>query len=450
MPDSSPAPWPPETLRFTSFDGQATAESQSFSPDRYRFWDAADPTAAISRGSGLSYAPASFSKTIPTVSHRHFNRLLDFDASNKLLEVEAGTTLGQIYEFAAPRGLFLPVQPGHPKITIGGCIAADVHGKNQFRDGTFLNTVESLRLFHRDHGILELSRANDPDLFYLTCGGYGLTGNILSARLRLAPAVSSKVRLTTSPLRGIEELADAIHQAAERNDLVYSWHNFTARGEGFGCGVLVSGRFEDGGDASASRVTSTKSNLDSATRGLPFTFFNSLSTPLFNRLYHAALRTGPRTKLVSLYEFLFPVHGKELYFHLFGKKGFHECQMVVEPGQFRPFVAEIRRRLEAHPIAITLASAKLFRGKRDLLRFTGDGICLSLDFPCDRAGAAFAAFLDDLMIAHGGWPNLIKDSRLTQRVVAASYPEYELFRSRIRILDPRRLYRSELSERLGL
>ena len=54
------------------------------------------------------------------------------------------------------------------------------------------------------------------------------------------------------------------------------------------------------------------------------------------------------------------------------------------------------------------------------------------------------------MREHGGWPNIIKDSRLTADVVSAAYPEYERFRLALRSFDPKRLYRSELSERLAL
>jgi decaprenylphospho-beta-D-ribofuranose 2-oxidase len=171
---------------------------------------------------------------------------------------------------------------------------------------------------------------------------------------------------------------------------------------------------------------------------------------VFNRVYYQSLRFGSSTKTIPLQEFLFPIQNKELYFHLFGKRGFHECQFVIPVDEFAAFAAKVQRRLAIQPVAVALASAKLFRGERELLRFTGDGICFALDFPRDNTGAAFATFLDELVVAHYGWPNLIKDSRLTQRIVAATYPEYDLFRSRLRAFDPERRFRSELSERLDL
>jgi decaprenylphospho-beta-D-ribofuranose 2-oxidase len=456
MSDFPATVWTTAARRYRSFDGGTRIETRCFAPDRYRFWDTGSSQVGISRGAGLSYSPASFSKSVPSVEHSRFNRLLDFDSDGKILEVESGVTLGQIYQFAERRGLFLSVQPGHPKITVGGCVGADVHGKNQFRDGTFLAVVESLCLFHPNHGLLELSRSSNADMFFLTCGGYGLTGNILTARLRLTPVASPNVRLEIVPIRNIFDFAGDLANAAAQNELVYSWHDFTARGAAFGRGMMVIGNFAKEVSRLAAPATSRSprnsvSRLDSATRGLmPFSLFNGVTTPIFNHMYHAWFQMTSSKKLISLYEFLFPVHNKEAYFYWFGAKGFHECQIIVDAARFNSFVSEIQRRLERHPVAVTLASAKLFRGQRKLIRFTGDGICLTLNFPRDQAGAAFARFMDDLMLKHGGWPNLIKDSRLTADVVNTAYPECEQFRERLRAFDPRRLYRSELSDRIRL
>lgn len=447
--------WCAIPARFISFDGSTTASSRYFAPDRYRFWDDYPaPDAAISRGAGLSYAAASFSASAPSVDHRRFNRLLDFDSSQNILEVETGVTLGQVYEFATPRGLYLPVQPGHPRITVGGCIGADAHGKNQFRDGTFLSQIESLRLFHPAHGVVELSLCKEPDLFRLTCGGYGLTGNILTVRLRLGKIPSPEIRTRIIPVADVFRLNEELARAAEECDLVYSWHDFTARGGAFGRGFLVAGSFTPGapGEGMAAPCAPTASGgLSAAARGRArVCFFNRLTTPPFNRLYLASVRAGAQERVTSFYDFAFPVHNKELYFYLFGNAGFHECQVLMPAERFGEFVRAIQERLGRQPVAVTLASAKLFRGRRELLRFTGDGICLALNFPRNAAGLAFAAFLDDATREFGGWPNLIKDSRLSAAVVANAYPEYELFREQLRRFDPRRLFRSEMSVRLKL
>jgi decaprenylphospho-beta-D-ribofuranose 2-oxidase len=114
------------------------------------------------------------------------------------------------------------------------------------------------------------------------------------------------------------------------------------------------------------------------------------------------------------------------------------------------FVRTVRKRLEKVPTPVTLATAKLFGGTQRLLQFSGTGICLALNFPRTTDSIKFAEYLDGLLPAFHARPNLIKDSRLSAAVVEATYPEYELFRERLRRFDPKRLCRSELSERLRL
>ena len=112
---------------------------------------------------------------------------------------------------------------------------------------------------------------------------------------------------------------------------------------------------------------------------------------------------------------------------------------------------EPRRLLQApETVAVTLASAKCFGGDRKLLRFSGEGLCFALNIPRDDRAPAFIAFLDSLLPKLGGIPNLIKDSRLPRAVMESCYGEADEFRSRLKDFDPRRRFRSELSERLCL
>jgi decaprenylphospho-beta-D-ribofuranose 2-oxidase len=443
---------PASGARYLSFDGGVAARCQARFPDRYAFWDTRTLLRQIiPQGAGLSYAAASFSPHATVIEHQHLNRILSFDATAQTIEVEAGIELGALYEFLAPRDFYLPVQPGHPRITVGGCIASDAHGKNQFRDGTFKSQVRSLRLFHPLHGTLDASRSLCHEIFDLTCGGYGLTGNILSATLRLTPLPSRAVNVTVIPLDEAEGIADQLENIASTHDLVYTWHNFTDQRR-FGHSCIVCGAFApDTGSFEQSLLQHSGGRLTSRTRGswrVPF--FNSLSVPVFNRAYMFAGRIRKKRARAPLRRFLFPVEPKEAYFRLFGKRGFMEYQVIVPRFAYPEFVRDVRQRLFRKPIPITLASAKYFGGDSQLLRFTGSGVCLVLDFPRTVDGKKFAEYLDQLLPVFGARPNIIKDSRLPAEVVARTYSEYEYFRQRLRDFDPKRLYGSELSERLRL
>lgn len=438
---------------WVSFDGGVRARGMLQQPDRYRYWDSdASQMPRISRGAGLSYAAASFLEEGLSVSHASFNRVTGFDKNSKIVEVEAGITLSALYSFLSARGLYLPVQPGHGRITVGGCVAADVHGKNHVRDGTFMNQVESLTLFHPSHGMLELSREDEPELFHLTCGGYGLTGHVVRVRLRSMPIPSQAVELKAAaflePMEGLEQLEHAARDA----DFAYTWHDMTGARKSFGSGYIFLARFvQNGLDALAQSKGTEPPKLTAAGRAVcPLPLLNSLSAYVLNMIYRHQQRLALRGKTITLQEALFPIHKTQLYFQLFGARGFHEYQIILPFDAMREYLKAIETRIRQRPLAITLASAKAFSGSRELLRFTGEGICFALNFPRSDVAQEFMAFLDERVMELGGVPNIIKDSRLPRTVVDSCYSGADEFRDALRAFDPKRMFRSELSERLGL
>ncbi|KKR07389.1 MAG: FAD/FMN-dependent dehydrogenase [Candidatus Peregrinibacteria bacterium GW2011_GWC2_39_14] len=439
--------------RLMSFDGGITRDIAIQKPDKYRFFDEKNQGTMIARGAGLSYVPASFYSQGKTIDCSSFNRLLSYHGG--ILEVEAGTTLGKIHQYLIKHNRYLPIQPGHPDITIGGCVAADVHGKNQFRDGTFVSLVERLTLFHPKKGILELSRTQNPELFDLTCGGYGLTGIILRVSLRTRLVSSSVVEMTTIPVPEIEQLEALLMNVVSKYDLVYSWHDFTATGRKFGRGFITAGKFSTADQATMPSDDESQKDLRRTLfaehRGYwKLSFFSFRRTVWFNRMYYYfnLMRSAPR--YVSLYDFLFLVHNKEAYFKLFGRNGFHECQFIIPNGKFIEWSYRVREFLCHNPTPITLASGKLFMGNQRLLRFTGNGVCMAVNFPRSKKSHEFVSFLHTLAIDIGALPNIIKDSDLSTQVLSATYPEYERFKEELRRFDPELIFRSEISERLGL
>ncbi|HUC17974.1 MAG TPA: FAD-binding oxidoreductase [Acetobacteraceae bacterium] len=450
------ARWPAGAIsrrHLRSFDGGVGIECEVQCPDRYAFFEPSGTGRhAIPRGAGLSYSAASFGADAVSVEIGAFDRILAFEPAVPIVEVEAGITLGALFRFLAAHRLYLPVQPGHGAISIGGCIAADVHGKNQARDGTFINQVEAIRLFHPDHGMVELSRTQNPDVFHATCGGYGLTGVIVVARLRPRPMTGDAVDITTHIVPDALEGARLLRHLARESDFVYSWHDFTRTGRGFGRGYVVAARFVTTDTASRGSSTSMKVPKLSADspRVPPISALNRWTMPLLNFAYFQAQRRHSSPRRSTLPQSMFPVQGSESYFRLFGPAGFHEYQVILPHDGFAEFLAGVRREIARKGIAVALASAKLFVGAHDLLRFSGEGICFALNIPRNQRSADFLAALDQMTIGLGGRPNIIKDSRLPRSVLEASFPECDRFRGIVQRWDPSRRFRSELSSRLGL
>lgn len=446
------------TSKFVSFDGSTKQDAEMIRPADSNYFQSGNiPAPAIARGAGLSYAAASFGADVHTIDHTGLSRIINFNEEDQWIEIEAGASLGLLYDFLIEKKLFLATQPGHPRISVGGCIAADIHGKNQFMDGTFLNQLISMKLFHPAHGILELDREKNPELFRLSCGGYGLTGNILSCKLKLKKIPSAYADVTLKPLNSMDEMIPKLKDSAKVSDFVLTWHDFTLKGEKFGKGFIQEGRFRSGSAESEAISNGMKKRaadqtLDSNSRGnFIIPVFNPLSIKLMNLLFGSRCGSSGAQLSMSLFDSIFPIqNSKELYFKFFGSAGFHEYQALLPEENFLQYISGVKDYLSKQPIPITLASGKLFAGTQDLLRFSGDGICFALNFARSNTSYDFLKYLDKLLIECKGIPNIIKDSRLSAETVAACYPEYEKFRKAIAEFDPARKYKSELSERLAL
>lgn len=454
----SPSALAAAQTQFVSFDGGCRLTGALARPERYRALTSRELAGPrISRGAGLSYCAASFGAGVLSLDHRRFNRVLGFDAEKALVTVEAGMTLGELFDFLAPRGFMLRTQPGHPCITIGGCIAADAHGKNQYRDGNFSSQVEALELFHPRHGTLALSRDRNPEWFALTCGGYGMTGSILSTTLRVTALPGRAVRLTITPVEDLSELCDRLESASRQYDIVYSWHDFSLSAKPFGHGVIVEGVFvaeQAGGSGMRPRPLTYDSRrvlLRSETRGQLYpSLLNATTVPLFNSLLRK-FKYSKSPQYASLYESLFPSSGiASRYFDFFGRAGFQEYQALLPVDAFGRFAQELERQARRQSVPVSLASAKFFGGQQDRLRFDGSGVCFAVDIPRTTTAAKLMESIDGIVIEHGGIPNIIKDSRLPASAAQRAFQGFEQFRAELLSFDPDRLYRSELSERLGL
>src|SRR5262245_46635891 len=173
--------------------------------------------ASLTRGLGRSYGDASlpYRAGARVAASRRADRLLAFDPASGVLRAEAGLSLARLHDLFLPLGFASPVAPGTEHVTLGGMVAADVHGKNHHRAGTFGAHVRALRLALADGRELEVSDGCEPELFLATQGGMGLTGHVLEVELALERVPSAWIWQELEPVRDLGELLEKLAAASQ-------------------------------------------------------------------------------------------------------------------------------------------------------------------------------------------------------------------------------------------
>jgi decaprenylphospho-beta-D-ribofuranose 2-oxidase len=435
----------PALRQYVSLDRRDRALCEWRRPDRYRnLFDLPGGRKLIAHGSALSLAGAGFSRDALAIDMTKFDRLLNFDAGQRRVTVEAGATLGKLLEFLLPQGLTVPVLPGYPFLTVGGCIAGNVHGKNQYREGCFANIVEELTLYHPRRGLVTINRESNGPLFYLTCGGFGLTGIIVSATLRVESSRGSWVEFETLPIENIEQAVDIMLSRRDGADFLHSWHDLSrpkAIGRGFvSCGILRG--------PEQSTPTFGRPRISPSVSRPRLPLIRPMTLPWMNRLYALKTRLGPAR--MPLVEALFPWIGKESYFDLVGDEGVIEPQVLVPFDNIQPYMSVLLSLMRKYDCSAPLATLKIFGGDQKMLWYSGPGISVSLHLFNNQGSMRLLSELDDANIQFGVITNLLKDSRVSAEAARRQYRDYDTFSSALRAHDPERIFESSLSTRLAL
>ena len=405
----------------------------------------------VARGLGRSYGDAALNRDAGVISQLRLNHFLGFDAQAGALECESGVSFAEIIEYFLPRGFFLPVTPGTKFVTVGGAIAADVHGKNHHRDGTIANFVTDLRLLTASGCILTCSPNENTDVFWATVGGMGLTGVILSARLKLRRVEAAYVQASYQKARSFGEALDAMAESDSRYRYSVAWLDCVARGREFGRAVLIGGNHVTAEEVPARlgdplelpRRTRRRVPLD-----LPAWALSRSVASAFNALYYRRRRASG---LVDLDRFFYPLDAVADWNRLYGKRGFVQYQVALPEDEGREALAKLLRRLADSPAPPFLAVLKRFgEGNPGLLSFPMKGYTLAVDTSMTRDVIRFLHGLDAVALDCGGRVYLAKDAVMRPETFAASYPRLEEFRVVKARLDPKGALSSSLARRLKI
>ncbi len=370
-------------------------------------------------GNGRSYGDSALNENI--IYSKPYNYFLDFDEELGILHCQSGVMLSEIIEVFVPRGWFLKVTPGTKLITIGGAIASDIHGKNHHVEGCFSECVQEMRVMLSD-GTIQTCQKGD-ELFKATCGGMGLTGVILDAKISLKKINSQYINQTTIKTKNLKETFEAFEKYAH---LPYSvaWIDCLAKGEDIGKCLLMVGDFADDGDLNFK---------EKKKKTIPFNFpsfaLNKLSVKAFNWLYYKKAPDGVSQQKVDIDTFFYPLDAINNWNRIYGKGGFTQYQFILPKEKSYQGLEKILGTIANSGKGSFLAVLKLYgKANENYLSFPMEGYSLALDFKIEPGLFELLDRLDEIVLEYGGRIYLTKDVRVSKETFEKGYPDIEKFR----------------------
>lgn len=367
--------------------------------------------AVLSRGLGRAYGDSALPPPgrLDVACTRLGDRLLGFDAETGVVRAEAGLTLAEVNRIFMPRGWFPAVTPGTKYVTLGGMVAADVHGKNHHVNGCFGRHVRALRMRMADGRVLECSPQDEPDLFNATVGGMGLTGHVLEVEFQLDRIPSPWIWAESERIDDIDQFMAGLKRDAAAWPMTMGWIDCLTQGRRMGRGILNRGRWAEPSEAPAA-FPREKRKLT-----VPFLFPSWVLNPLtvwgFNFLYFWAHQPRRRRGVVHPDSFFYPLDAILHWNRIYGRRGFTQYQCVLPdaagPGAVRRFLDLLTRRGGASFLCVIKDCGPEGPG---LLSFPMRGTSIALDIAVRDDTQALVDALNEQVIADGGRVYLAKDA----------------------------------------
>lgn len=417
------------------------------------------------RGAGRSYGDAAVNSGQAVLDLSRMRRLLAWDPHKGILKVEPGFTIQNLWQTTLEDGWWGPVMPGTMFPTLGGCLASNIHGKNNWQVGPIgEHVLEFTALLPNGKEITCTPRKN-ADLFRAMIGGMGLLGVFTSITLQLKKIYSGYLDVAAWAEPNLGRMLAATDEGKD-HDYIVGWVDCTAGGRGLGRGQMHSADYlppgADPSPAQSLRVEhqALAPNLFGILpRAIIHQFmklgFHNPGIWAVNTAKYTLNRTIGQDKRYwqTFVAFNFLLDYVPDWERAYGRGGLIQYQTFLPKDTAADVWGELLRLCQQRRLPAYLGVVKRHRPDPFLLSHAVDGFSLALDFKVsDRNRQRLFALTTDLnriALQGGGRFYLAKDSVLTADDARAYLGEAAIakFQALKRKTDPHGILQTDLYRR---
>ena len=414
------------------------------------------PRGLIARGLGRSYGDPAQNAGGLVADTTHVSGITDLDVQRGIVTAASGTSLDALMRWLVPLGWFVPVTPGTRQVTVGGAIASDIHGKNHHRAGSWCDAVEAMTIVTPAHGRRRITPESDPELFWATAGGMGLTGIILDATFRLHRIETSMLSVDTDRTPDLDTTISLMESGDSGYEYSVAWLDLMANGPAMGRSILGRGRFATLDQLSPRQarhpLAFRSSTIATAPKVVPPRLVNPLTIRAFNEAWFHKAPRRRRDQVQGITEFFHPLDLVDRWNRMYGSTGILQWQFVIPLAavdELRSIIGELHA--SGYPSFLTVLK-RMGPGNPGPLSFPIEGWTLTFDVPATSDGELGALLdrLDERVVAAGGRVYLAKDSRMRPELLPAMYPRLDEWLAVRHEVDPKQQLMSDLARRLRL
>ncbi len=394
----------------------------------------------IFAGNQRSFGDNSINSKI-IVSAKNLNRVLFYDKKNGLINVESGTLLSEILKIIVTDGWILPVMPGSKYVSVGGIIANNVFGKNSKKNQLKYH-IKEIRILLENGKIINCSRNKNKKIFELSIGGFGLTGMIISAKIKLKKIKTSMICQNIISFDSYKKLFEILKNV-KKCEYNVSWVKSIEKDKI--CGLLYLGDHE----TKKSRYITTYSG-DKKLNFFNFFILKTLTqnyylSKILNAFFYFFKKNFFQRK-IHWNEFFFPQDQYTNFNEIYGKNGFIQFQFYVSEKILIKVLNEISLFYQKNKIHSTFIILKKIDEKGKYLNFHGKGISIGMDVPIKQNFKKLRVFLNNLFIKYKIRINFSKDT-ISSYIYAKNLNGYKEFKKDLYKFNKKRKINSLFSIR---